>query len=261
MSEALPPQTEADRLVLRLEGYEGPLDLLLELARAEKFDLAKISILALVDQYLAVIESARRIRLELAADWLVMAAWLAWLKSRLLLPDDPEAAEEGETAAGLLAARLQELQVMRAAALALGARPQLGHDIFRRGNAETLVETDRSALAADLPGLLRAYLSAARRAGGRARYRPRLHSFWSLQDALARLERMLGSLPDWVTLELFLPDELHDPLQRRAALASTLLASLEIARSGAADLRQDEAFGPIALRRRTDPGLEASPDD
>jgi segregation and condensation protein A len=248
MSEAV-PQTEADRLVLRLEGFEGPLDLLLDLARAEKLDLAKISILALVDQYLAVIESARRVRLELAADWLVMAAWLAWLKSRLLLPDDPAAAEEGESAAGLLAARLAELQVMRGAALALASRPQLGHDFFRRGTPEILIETDTSGLAVDLPALIRAYLGAARRAGARRRYSPRFLPLWSLQDALARLQRMLGTLPDWITLERFLPDDLLDPLQRRAAVASTLLASLEIARGGEVELKQDEAFGPIALRR------------
>jgi segregation and condensation protein A len=239
----------ADALVLKLEGFEGPLDLLLDLARAQKVDLARISILQLVEQFLAVIEGARRVRLELAADWLVMAAWLAWLKSRLLLPDDPVAAEEGEAASGLLAARLQTLEQMRAAAVRLAARPQLGHEMFRRGAPERLVATDRSALAADLAGLVRAYLAAARRRDAQARYRPVRRSLWRLQDALARLERLLGATPDWLALERFLPETLRDPLERRAALASTLLAGLEVARGGAVELRQEAPFGPIALRR------------
>src|SRR5438046_615679 len=149
-----------DSLVLTLEGFEGPLDLLLDLARSQKVDLAKISILSLVEQYLAVIESARRIRLELAADWLVMAAWLTWLKSRLLLPAGTEAAEEAEQAADVLAARLRDLQTIRAAAAWLALRPQLGHEVFARGAPEDLTETDRSRLAMDLPALLRAYLAA-----------------------------------------------------------------------------------------------------
>src|SRR5690242_4069428 len=151
-----------DSLVLRLEGFEGPLDLLLDLARSQKLDLARISILALVDQYLAVIEGARRVRLELAADWLVMAAWLTWLKSRLLLPAGTEA-EEGEEAAGVLAARLQELEMIRTVAAWLGSRPQLGQDVFARGAPEDHTEIDRSRLALDLGGLVRAYLAAVRR--------------------------------------------------------------------------------------------------
>src|SRR6185437_2718925 len=156
-----------DSLSLRLDGFEGPLDLLLELARSQKVDLARISILSLVEQYLAVIESARRVRLELAADWLVMAAWLTWLKSRLLLPAGSDAAEEGEQAADILAARLRDLQSVRAAAAWLGARPQLGQDVFARGALEDHTEIDRSRLALDLGSLLRAYLAALRRAGSR----------------------------------------------------------------------------------------------
>jgi segregation and condensation protein A len=251
--QAAPPEetpAAADRLHLQLEGFEGPLDLLLELARAQKLDLAAISILALVEQYLAIVEGARRIRLELAADWLVMAAWLTWLKSRLLLPPGDDGAEEGEIAADVLASRLMELQAMRAAAAWLGARPQLGHDLFRRGAPESLVAADRSRLAADLPGLVRAYLTGLRRAGASARYRPRPMNLWSVQDALERLERMLGSLPDWTSLEQFLPDQsTAEPLQRRAALAATLLAGLEMARGGELTLRQEAAFGPILLRR------------
>ena len=243
------PVAPPDSLLLRLEGFEGPLDLLLDLARTQKVDLAKISILALVEQYLAVIEGARRIRLELAADWLVMAAWLAWLKSKLLLPAGAEA-EEAETAADVLAARLRALQAMRAAALWLGARPRLGVDVFARGAPEDHTEVDRSRLLLDLTSLVRAYVQAARRAAGTRRvYRPRPVSLWSVQDALGRLARLLGSVPDWTSLDQFLPEELGSPLQRRAALASTLMAGLEMARGGTLRLRQEAAFGPILLRR------------
>jgi len=243
------PVRPEDALVLRLEGFEGPLDLLLELARGQKLDLARISILSLVEQYLAVIEGARRIRLELAADWLVMAAWLTWLKSRLLLPKGHEAAEEAETAAEVLAARLRNLQAMRLAAAWLGARPQLGQDVFIRGLPEDLVETDRSKLALDVPGLLRAYLAAMRRAGARRRYKPQALTVWTVRDALSRLALLVGNLPDWATLEQFLPEALSSPLERRAALSSTLLAGLEMARGGAVRLRQEEEFGPILVRR------------
>jgi segregation and condensation protein A len=253
-SQATPAQGELpvspeDMLVLRLDGFEGPLDLLLELARAQKLDLARISILSLVDQYLAVIEGARRVRLELAADWLVMAAWLTWLKSRLLLPRGHEAADEAETAAEVLAARLRSLQAMRLAAAWLGARPQLGHDVFARGLPEDLVETDRSRLALDVPGLLHAYLAAMRRAGARRRYTPQALTVWTVKDALSRLALLVGNLPDWASLEQFLPETLGTPLQRRAALSSTLLAGLEMARGGAVRLRQEEEFGPILVRR------------
>lgn len=236
-------------LHLRLEGYEGPLDLLLELARAQKVDIAKISIVALVDQYLAVIEGARRVRLELAADWLVMAAWLAWLKSRLLVPPaEREPEEDAEAIAGRLTERLAELEAMRAAALWLGARPQLGRDFFGRGAPERLTVEDRSGLAADLPALLQAYVAARRRALARRPYQPKPRKLWTVQDALARLTRLVGSLPSWGVLQRFLPDELVDPVERRAALASTLVAGLEMARGGGIELRQDRAFGPILVR-------------
>jgi segregation and condensation protein A len=257
-TEALPP---TDALLLRLDGFEGPLDLLLELARGHKLDLARISILALVEQYLAVIEGATRIRLELAADWLVMAAWLTWLKSRLLLPQGHEAAEEAETAAEVLAARLRTLQAMRLAAVWLTNRPQLGQDLFARGAPEDAVETDRSRLVLDQAGLLRAYLAALRRAAGARRYRPAALSIWTVKDALARLALLVGSLPDWASLEQYLPEHLANPLERRAALSSTLLAGLEMARGGVVRLRQEAAFGPI-LVRRVDPGAapEETPD-
>jgi segregation and condensation protein A len=245
-----PPPPEAgaaQALLLRLEGFEGPLDLLLELARGQKVDLARISILALVEQYLAVIEGARAVRLELAADWLVMAAWLAWLKSRLLLPAGSDAAAEGEEAAEVLAARLLDLERMRAAAAWLGTRPQLGQDVFARGEPEDFTVTDRSRLLLDVPGLVRAYLAGVRRAAANRRYRPRPLTIWSVQDALSRLAAMLGRLPDWSTLEAFLPDHLGAGTERRAALASTLIAGLELARGGAVQLRQDAPFGPILV--------------
>jgi len=242
----------ADSLVLHLDGFEGPLDLLLDLARQQKLDLATISILALVDQFLAVIEGARAVRLELAADWLVMAAWLTWLKSRLLVPKSADAEDEGEAAAEVLAARLRELQTMRAAVQWLGLRPYLGVDVFARGRPEDFSVVDRSRIALDLSGLMRAYLSALRRAAGAKPYRPLSVTMWSVQQALTRLQALVGSLPDWSTLDQYLPEDVGTPLERRGALASTLLAGLEMARGGALRLRQKDAFGPIHVRRGGD---------
>jgi segregation and condensation protein A len=240
----------AEALVLRLQGFEGPMDLLLDMARGQKVDLGTISILSLVDQYLAVIEGARRIRLELAADWLVMAAWLTWLKSRLLLPKGTELQEAGEEAAESLAARLANLQLIRAAAAWLGERPILGQEVFARGLAETMTRIDRSRLALDMGALMRAYLAARRRGGARHSYRIRPLTIWSVTDALQRLGSMVGRLPDWTELARFLPNSVRDPMERRAAMASTLLAGLEMARDGAIQLRQEAAFGPIELSDR-----------
>ena len=242
------PDGPADSLLLRLEGFEGPLDLLLELARAQKVDLARISILALVEQYLEVIEGARRIRLELAADWLVMAAWLTWLKSRLLVPATDDDLEAGEEAAEALTARLRELEAIRTAAAWLGKRPILGQDVFARGMPEDHTEIDRSRIAADLGSLVRAYLVAIRRGTKAVPYRPRALTLWTVQDALKRFRSLLGSAPDWASLTQFLPENLLGPTERRAALTSTLLAGLEMARDGVVRLRQDEAFGPILVR-------------
>jgi segregation and condensation protein A len=242
------PAPETDALLLTLDGFEGPLDLLLDLARAQKVDLARISIVALVDQYLAIVEGARRIRLELAADWLVMAAWLTWLKSKLLLPSQAPGAEEGEQAADVLAARLLELQAMRAAGLWLNNRPQLRHHVFARGAAESLTEMDRSGLVADLPALLRGYLDAARRVSSQRVYRPRqlALNFWTVQDAIRRLTATLGAMPDWTALETFLPENLTGR-EHKAAIASTLVATLEMARGGGVQIRQEEPFAPILL--------------
>ncbi len=239
---------ESESLVLQLEGFEGPLDLLLELARSQKVDLAKISILALVEQFLAVIEGARRVRLELAADWLVMAAWLTWLKSRLLVPAMGEP-EDAETAAEMLAARLVDLQAVRAASAWMGKRPQLGWDEFARGIPEEFIETDRSRLRLEMSGLLSAYLLARRRAGAKQQYRPKPMVYFSVQNALERLARLVGSMPDWSTLEGFLPEGLEDGLPRRAALSATLVAGLEMAKGGELSLRQERSFGPILVRK------------
>ncbi len=242
-------------LHLRLDGFEGPLDLLLDLARSQKVDWERISIVALVDQFLAVLEQARRVRLELAADWLVMAAWLAWLKSRMLVPEDAAPDADAEALAGSLAARLAELGRMRGAVRWLAARDLLGQTVFARGAPESLRVTDRSGLLADLPALLQAYAAARRRALARRPYRPVHKAFWTVQEALARLRRLLGAspfrgFPGWATLHRFLPEELTGPLERRAALASTLIAALEAARGGGIELRQDRAFGPILIRAR-----------
>ncbi len=240
-------------LQLHLNGFEGPLDLLLELSRAQKVDIAQISIVQLVDQFLAVLESARRVRLEIAADWLVMAAWLAWLKSRLLLPEEEKTPEEDAAALALaLTDRLVELERMRAASLWLGRRDQLGREVFGRGAAENLTIQDRSGIAADLPQLLQAYAAARRRALALRPYRPKPRRLWSVQEALDRLSALIGQLPDWGVLQRFIPEGFSDPVERRAAIASTLIAALETARGGTLELRQEIAFGPILVRRRVE---------
>ncbi len=238
---------DAESLHVQLEGFEGPLDLLLDLARKQKVDLARVSVLALAEQYLAIVEGARQIRLELAADWLVMAAWLAWLKSRLLVPADATEQEEGELAVETLAERLRALEAMRAAAAWLAARPQLGADVFARGRPEQHEEVDRSVLRLDLPSLLRAYTACARRAAAARTYAPERRRLWTVQDALERLAGLLGTARDWTSLDLFLP-QAAPGLPRRAAVASTLLAGLEMARDGRLKLRQDAPFGPVLVR-------------
>jgi segregation and condensation protein A len=225
------------------------MDLLLDLARSQKVDLAKISILSLVDQYLAVIEGARRVRLELAADWLVMAAWLTWLKSRLLVPSPPDELEDGVMAAEALAERLREMNVIRTVAAWLAARPVLGQDVFPRGAPESHEAFDRSRIVIEPGPFVRAYLQAVHRGTKGTPYAPRALTLWTVQDALRRLADLVGSLPDWTTLDEFLPEGLLSGPERRAALASTLLAGLEMARGGAIRLRQEEAFGPILVRR------------
>jgi segregation and condensation protein A len=240
-------------LHLRLDGYEGPLDLLLDLARSQKLDLGTISIVSLVDQYLAVIEQARGLRLEIQAEWLVMAAWLAWLKSRLLLPREEAEADAPEVMAERLAEKLVELERMRAGAAWLAARPQLQRELFPRGAPESLKVEDRSGLRADLAALCQAYVAGRRRAMAKRPYRPKPRRLWSVQEAIQQLGRVLGEFPSWAVLQRFLPagdlGASLDTVERRAALASTLIAGLEMARGGTLELRQERAFGPIMLRR------------
>jgi segregation and condensation protein A len=236
-------------LVLDLDGYEGPIDLLLALAREQKVDLAKLSILALADQYLAFIAAQRRLRLEIAADYLVMAAWLAYLKSRLLLPDPP-AEEDGPSSAELAAAlrhRLQLLASMQRAGGALMARPQLGRELFLRGMPEGLPTINRPVYQLSLYELLTAYGEGHRRRHSQVlTIAPPV--FHSLEDALHRLAQLVGHIPEWRELIGFLPADLRDGVFRRSALAATFAASLELARAGRIELRQDRAFGPIYLR-------------
>jgi segregation and condensation protein A len=237
-----------EQLVLELDGYEGPIDLLLALAREQKVDLGKISILALADQYLAFIARQRALRLEIAADYLVMAAWLAYLKSRLLLPQPPE--DDEPTAAELAAAleqRLRSLEAMQTAGRRLMARPRLGHDVFLRGAPEGLAVVAVPVYELGLYELLRAY-GESRRRSAQAVLAIEPSAFFSMDDALKRLARFLGDVPDWRDLMSFLPAEAHGELLRRSALAATFAATLELARSGRIELRQDRAFGPVYLR-------------
>jgi segregation and condensation protein A len=236
-------------LVLDLDGYEGPIDLLLALAREQKVDLTRISILQLADQYLAFIAQQHWLRLEVAADYLVMAAWLAYLKSRLLLPDPPED-ETGPTAIELaeaLAHRLRLLGAMQRAGAALMARPLLGRDVFARGAPEGLVTIDQPVFELSLYELLKAYGDSHRRQHGQVlTILP--SAYHSLADAMENLARFIGQVPDWRELMAFLPDALRGGPLRRSALAATFAATLELAKAGRVELRQDRAFGPLYLR-------------
>ncbi len=247
---AVPACENDDRFVLSLDGFEGPLDLLLALAREQKVDLAKISVRALAEQYLAFLERARRMRIEIAADYLVMAAWLAYLKSRLLLPRQEEETEPDAAEMALrLKLRLQRLEAMRQAAERLFARDRVGRDVFLRARPEGLASLRRIHYEASLYDLIRAYGAlAVRRRRPSLKIRPR--PILAIEEAMRRLEILLGRMPDWRTLESFLPAELVSDSLTRSAMASMFAASLELARQGKAELRQREAFGPLYLRGR-----------
>jgi segregation and condensation protein A len=236
------------QLVLELDGYEGPIDLLLALAREQKVDLGKISILALADQYLDFIARQRQLRLEIAADYLVMAAWLAYLKSRLLLPQPPEDDEPSAIElAAVLEHQLRLLAAMQTAGDRLMSRPRLGHDVFPRGMPEGLAVIPVPVYELGLYELLRAYGENRRRAAETVlAIEP--SAFHSAEEALKRLSRFLGHVPDWRELTNFLPEELRGELFLRSALAATFAATLELARRGCIELRQDRMFGPIYLR-------------
>lgn len=239
-----------------VDGFEGPLDLLLELARRQKVDLARISILALAEQYLAFIEAARRVRLELAADYLVMAAWLAYLKSRLLLPDlGGEDEPTGEEMAAALAFQMQRLEAMQNAGLLLTERSQLRRDFFARGAPEKHPVETEQILDVNLYELLQAYARQRRRgAGGDRTLHIEPFEVYTVEDALKRLRHLLGRTPDWQSLWTYLPKELRGGLFGKSAVASTFAASLELAKEGKVNIRQSDIFGPIYLRARTDGG-------
>ncbi|WP_297295282.1 ScpA family protein [uncultured Methylovirgula sp.] len=233
-----------------VDGFEGPLDLLLELARRQKVDLAKISVLALAEQYLAFIEAARNLRFELAADYLVMAAWLAYLKSRLLLPQQEKEEEPlAEDLAAALALRLQRLEAIRAAAEALMLRPRLGREIFMRGQPEGVEISRRPQWQASLHDLLAAY-ARQRQKQASTKLQLRQRFTWSLVEARAALERLIGQAPDWTVLDSFLSHYFTTPEARRAVKASSLAAALEMVRQGAISLRQDQAFAPLWIKKR-----------
>ena len=237
-------------LVVDVEGFEGPLDLLLSLARNQKVDLAKISILALADQYLAFIEAARKLRLELAADYLVMAAWLAYLKSRLLLPEvaDPNN-PSAEEMANALAWRLKRLEAFREVSAKLMDRPQLQRDVFRRGDPEPITDIKTPEWTATLYDLLSAY-AAQRQQSALAHVSFKQRNVWSLQEARDALERLIGQAGDWSRLDEYLISYMVEPSMRATVFASSLASTLELVREGVIEVHQQSAFAPIYLRKR-----------
>ena len=242
---------DGDQLRVDVEGFEGPLDLLLAMARTQKVDLAKISVLALAQQYLDFIAEARRLRLEIAADYLVMAAWLAFLKSKLLLPAEPseEGEPTGEELAALLAFRLKRLDAMRDAAAQLMTRKRLGRDVFGRGLPEPIRVTKTNVYEANVYDLLKAYSQQRQRTATHTLHMEK-RAVWSLKEARDELERLLGVACEWAPLDQLLVEFLVDPELRRTALASSFTASLEMTREGTLELRQSKSFGPLMVRRR-----------
>ena len=247
-TDAAESESTKGSFVVDLDGYEGPIDVLLTLAREHKLDLTKISILALADQYLEFVAKVRRSNLELAADYLVMAAWLAYLKSRLLLPDLGEEDEPtGEQMAAALAFQLRRLEAMQDAGQKLMARSHLGREFFRRGAPETFRALINPVLEVTLYDLLRAYGNQKRRIEGGTLHIEAFEIF-TVEDALHRLQSLLGSSPNWESLWHFLPEGVLEGLVQRSAIASTFTASLELAREGKIKLRQSGPFGPIYLK-------------
>jgi segregation and condensation protein A len=253
------PERASDEpaLVVDVEGFEGPLDLLLTLARQQKVDLHKISILALADQYLAFVEEARKLRLELAADYLVMAAWLAYLKSRLLLPEAaPAEGPSAEDMATALAYRLRRLEAFREVAASLMSRPQLGRDVFVRGQPEPIAHVKHPQWSATLYDLLSAYASQRQKTVlGHVRVAKR--NVWSLAEARETLERLVGGATDWSRLDEYLISYLVEPSLAPTVFASTFAATLEMVKEGVAEVHQHTAFAPIYVRKRV---VDAAPE-
>ena len=242
-------------LLVQVDGFEGPLDLLLTLARNQKVDIAKISILKLAEQYLEFIESAKRLNLELAADYLVMAAWLAYLKSRLILPQEkgPDGEPTADEMATRLRWRLQRLDAMRAASTRLMGRERLDRDVFGRGDPEPVNVVKLRTYKDTLYDLLTAYATDRVRRLGSKSYRPQMAPVLHIEEARERLERMLGRISDWSALTRLLPFEWSGGTRRRSAVASTLLACLELARDGKMEIQQMAPFAEIFVRDREQP--------
>jgi segregation and condensation protein A len=242
--------TTEPAMIVDVEGFEGPLDLLLALARQQKVDLSKISILALANQYLIFVEEARKMRLELAADYLVMAAWLAYLKSRLLLPETaPGEGPSAEDMALALAYRLRRLEAFREVATRLMGRPQLNRDIFARGAPEPIAEIKQPEWSATLYDLLTAYSSQRQRSVlSRVRFKKR--TVWSLAEARAALERLIGMSSDWSRIDEFLISYVVEPALRSTVMASSFASALELVREGIAEIHQKESFSPLYMRKR-----------
>ena len=241
--------TGESAFMIDVAGFEGPLDLLLHLARTQKVDLSRISVLALAEQYLVFVERARQVRIELAADYLVMAAWLAFLKSKLLIPQQSkDEGPSGEEMAATLAFRLKRLEAMREAAERLVNRHHLGRDVFSRGAPEHIPHKSRSSFEASLYDLLSAYANLRqRRAITQVTIEKR--QVWSLVDARELLTSMLGDIAEWTELDGYLLQYVADPTMRATAMASAFAASLELVREGALEIRQDGAFQPIFMRK------------
>lgn len=241
----------AEALIVDVDGFEGPLDLLLTLSRTQKVDLRKISVLDLARQYLAFVEQAKALRIELAADYLVMAAWLAFLKSRLLLPPDPtEDGPSGEELAAHLAFQLERLQAMRDAAAKLMARDQLGRDFFARGLTQEVERVRKIHYTATLLDLMQGYA----RTRTKDEFRPFVmdrDKVFTMEQALERMRGLIGFAGMWTDIATYMPEGWDvDPVRWRSATASTFAASLELAKEGKVELRQSDTFAPIELRRR-----------
>ncbi|WP_238370638.1 segregation and condensation protein A [Heliomarina baculiformis] len=242
----------AEALIVDVDGFEGPLDALLMLSRTQKVDLRKISVLDLARQYLAFVDRAKQLRLELAADYLVMAAWLAFLKSRLLLPPDPaDEGPSGEELAAHLAFQLERLQAMRDAAARLMARDRLGRDFFARGQTEVVARVRSVKYTATLLDLTQGYA----RIRTRDEFRPFVmdrDNVFTMEQALDRMRGLIGYAADWTEISSYLPEGWEmDPVRRRSATAATFAASLELVKEGHLEIRQSEVFAPIELRKRT----------
>lgn len=250
---AVADRLAAESLIVDVDGFEGPLDLLLTLSRTQKVDLRKISVLDLAVQYLAFIEKAKELRIELAADYLVMAAWLAFLKSRLLLPPDPtEEGPSGEELAAHLAFQLERLQAMRKASAELMGRNQLGRDFFARGVTQDVTRVRKITYTATLLDLMQAYA----RTRTKDEFRPFVYdreSVFTMEQALDRMRGLIGFAGEWTDLLSYLPEGWEaDPKKRRSATAANFAASLELAKAGAIELRQGETFAPIQIRKTRD---------